>query len=151
MTVELGRPLPPATTLIASVKDEGRASLERARAALAPIVREQTPRDTGKLVRALEPRIIDTVEGAALVIGPRRGERHDAEASMAQVIHFLQGGTRLHKGPLNTPWGVRADVKGQKPDHFLDRIVMQGKPQVDRILLEGSVEAARKAESAARA
>lgn len=164
--------MPSEKTLLTVVDVEARAAANRAKAAVAPVVASETPRKTGATAQALRPRVGRTGTGYAVTVGPPRGKLHPrsragvgrAPATIADVMRWVQRGTGLHReggGPKAPIRGVRlgwrqglrrgslsvygkqyAQVEGQEPNPFMNRIRVAGVVRVEPLLVGGAHDAA---------
>lgn len=165
MSVQGGK-LPQPETLLSAIDLEARATVKRAQEEIAPIVASETPKGrTGRVARAMRPRVSRTATGAALLIAPPKKEAHDQWATIAQVVRWVTRGTGLEReGPGSKNWvhakrwnyGERMTlpggkkrwrVKGQKANPFVARIYSRADPIVKRTFTEGATTAARAVET----
>ena len=159
--VRVVKPLPPPQTVLSAIDREAKATMQRAREDVAPIVSRETPRRSGRMAEALRPRIARVKSGYALTVGAPRGARH-GNVTVNQVVIFVTRGTGLYREGPGPKHKIRAShpfrrmrlpngrwvwsVKGQHADHFIARIADMGTPRVERIAIDGAYVAARNAE-----
>jgi hypothetical protein len=151
--------LPPPDTLLRIYDEEARRTMTAAQREVEPIVARETPHRSGILAAGLRPRVTRTSTGSALLIAAPRGKPHDVHATLAEVLRYVSHGTgqrREGAGPkkkirakragrrMILPGGhARWSVRGQWPNHFMDRIRLVGTPRVEAAAEDGANVAAR--------
>ena len=158
MSVHVDKPPPNPATILSTLDSQARETMKVAQADVATVVSSETPHSSGETAAALRPRITRTSTGVALLVGPPRGKRH-GKVTVAQVVRWVSRGTGIYRegpGPkhriraknplrrMKVGRGVeRYSVKGQRPDHFMDRIELRGTPRVEAAAQRGAENAAR--------
>ena len=153
----------PVETMLGAIDTQAQQAIKTGRQAVEPLVVSEVPRKSRKTAAALRPRTSRTATGGAITIGAPRGKVHDGQATIADVVRYVNHGTGLYRntpGPkklirssrrpprrMVLPGGVRRwTVKGQHPNEFMARIRTLGTPRVETAFKEGSELAARAAE-----
>lgn len=164
MSIKANRP-PAERTLLGAIDTQARRTVAQARAEIGPLVARETPRSSGRTAAALRPRVSKTPTGAALTIGAPKGKPHSGNATIADVVRWVNRGTgTLRAGPgpkrrirssrrpprrLVLPGGKKVwSVRGQRANPFLGRIQTLGTPRVQRAFEHGATQAARAIEKA---
>lgn len=162
MSVSEGKPLPVAT-MLGAIDAKARQAVTVAKQAVSPIVAHEVPKRSGKTAAALRPRISRTATGVALTVSAPRGKAHGGQATIADVVRWVNRGTGLYRdtpGPkrqirssrhpprrMTLPGGrKRWTVKGQHPNEFMARIRQLGTPRVQQAFEQGAKNAARDVE-----
>lgn len=158
MSVHVDKPAPNPATILSTLDTQARETMKVAQADVASVVSQETPRHGGETAAALAPRITRTSTGVALRVGPPRGKRH-GNVTVAQVVRWVNRGTGIYREGPGPKHSIRAknplrrmkvgrgverfSVKGQHPDHFMDRIERRGTPRVQAAAERGAENAAR--------
>jgi hypothetical protein len=149
--------------MLGVIDAQARLAVKGAQQDIAPIVAREVPRKSGKTAAALRPRVSRTATGAALIVAAPRAKVHDGQATIADVVRWVNRGTGLYRdtpGPkksirssrrpprrMTLPGGMkRWTVKGQRPNEFMARIRALGTPRFEAACQTGAQDAARSAE-----
>jgi hypothetical protein len=152
------RPLTRPQLAIDAIDEGAQAAMTEASGAVRPIIVRLTPRRSGRLAEALQPRVTRSKRGIVMTVGARPGARH-GNVSVSDVVRFVTRGTGLYRTtgprhvirgrrrePLKLPFGPRWTARGQRPDPFITRIEIEATPRVEAIARKAAEDAARAAE-----